>query len=90
MSFPFFFNSKNEPPDWDEREVRKLAAAKRRMMAAEEASLNVGLFGRILRFYERWMRRSLRHPVLLFLLCVVFFGVLCTAGEYATYYGLQS
>ena len=31
----------------------------RRMMAAEEASLNVGLFGRILRFYERWMRRAL-------------------------------
>jgi len=26
----------------------------------------------------------------LFLLCVVFFGVLGTAGEYATYYGLQS
>jgi multidrug efflux pump subunit AcrB len=54
-----------------------------RMMAAEEASLNVGVFGRILRFYERWMRRSLRHPVLLFLLCVVLIAI-----SYVCYSGL--
>jgi multidrug efflux pump subunit AcrB len=55
----------------------------RRMMAAEEASLNVGLFGRILRFYERWVRRSLRHPVLLALMCVILIAV-----SYACYSGL--
>jgi multidrug efflux pump subunit AcrB len=54
----------------------------RRMMAAEEASLNVGLFGRILRLYERWMRRSLRHPVPLFLICVFLIALsyVCYAG----------
>jgi multidrug efflux pump subunit AcrB len=42
----------------------------RRMMEAEEASLSGGFFGHILRFYERWMRRSLKYPVLLGVLCV--------------------
>jgi multidrug efflux pump subunit AcrB len=44
-------------------------AQMRRMMAAEEASLTVGLFGRILLNYERAMRRSLRHPGALAVLC---------------------
>jgi len=34
-----------------------------------------GLFGVILRTYERTMRRSLRHPMLLLVLCVVLVGV---------------
>jgi len=34
------------------------------MMEAEEASLKGGLFEHILKFYERWMRRALEHPVL--------------------------
>ena len=33
------------------------------MMAAEEASLKGGFFERILKFYERWVRRALEHPV---------------------------
>ncbi len=33
----------------------------RRLMAAEEASIT-GFFARVIRFYERWMRRSLEHP----------------------------
>ncbi len=33
----------------------------RRLMAAEEASLS-GSFSRVLRFYERWVRRALEHP----------------------------
>jgi multidrug efflux pump subunit AcrB len=41
------------------------AAEVRRMMAAEEASLGVGRFSRVLVFYERWMRRALRQPVAL-------------------------
>ncbi|MFY9527945.1 MAG: efflux RND transporter permease subunit [Candidatus Acidiferrales bacterium] len=34
----------------------------RRMLAAEEASVRGGVFERILKFYERWMRRALEHP----------------------------
>jgi CzcA family heavy metal efflux pump len=37
-----------------DQEVRKL-------MAAEEASMK-GFFGRIIEFYERWLRRALEHP----------------------------
>jgi len=46
------------------------AAQMRRMMAAEEVSLTVGLFGRILRLYEGGMRRALRHPLLMGGLCI--------------------
>ena len=41
------------------------AAQVRRMMAAEEASLEHGLFAHVLVFYERSLRRSLRHPLAL-------------------------
>ena len=30
-------------------------------MAAEEASMT-GFFGKVIRFYERWLRRALEHP----------------------------
>jgi len=33
----------------------------RRLMAAEEATMT-GFFGRIIRFYEVWVRRALEHP----------------------------
>jgi multidrug efflux pump subunit AcrB len=46
----------------------------RRMMAAEEASLTGGLFGRLLLWYERSLRRSLHHRAALALLCVVLIG----------------
>jgi multidrug efflux pump subunit AcrB len=48
------------------------AEAVRRLMAAEERSLS-GYFGRVvLPFYERWLRRALRHPVwLFFVLCPI-------------------
>jgi len=42
----------------------------KRLMAAEEASMT-GFFGRVIRFYERWVRRALEHPGWLALLCVV-------------------
>ncbi len=42
-----------ESPDVDQ-EMRKL-------MAAEEASMK-GFFGRVIEFYERWLRRALEHP----------------------------
>ena len=47
----------------------------RRMMAAEEASLRVGWFGRIINFYEGWLRRALEHPVWVGALCVILIGV---------------
>jgi multidrug efflux pump subunit AcrB len=57
----------------------------RRMMAAEEASMTGGVFGRVLRFYEQSMRRSLRHPVALGLLCAVL-----VVASYACYRALGS
>jgi multidrug efflux pump subunit AcrB len=47
----------------------------RRMMAAEEASLKGGWFGRIINFYERWVRRALEHPVWVGVLCLILVGV---------------
>ncbi len=43
----------------------------RRMMAAEEASLRGGWFERIVKFYERWLRRALEHPVWLAGFCAI-------------------
>ena len=34
-----------------------------------------GFFGRIVRFYERWVRRSLEHPVFLGVFCVLLIAV---------------
>src|SRR5262249_1749521 len=43
----------------------------RRMMAAEEASLTTGVFGRVLVWYERALRRSLHHRWALAAMCLV-------------------
>lgn len=34
-----------------------------RLLQAEEEHLMKGFFGRVIRFYERWFRRSLKYPV---------------------------
>jgi len=34
-----------------------------RLLRAEEEHLMKGFFGRVIRFYEAWFRRSLKHPV---------------------------
>jgi multidrug efflux pump subunit AcrB len=47
------------------------AGEMRRLMAAEDASMTGGVFGRVLVFYERSMRRALTHPIALGLLCAV-------------------
>jgi multidrug efflux pump subunit AcrB len=47
----------------------------KRMMAAEEASLEGGWFGRIIGFYERWLRRALEHPVWLGGFCLILIAV---------------
>src|SRR5437867_2577577 len=46
----------------------------RRGKQAHEATEH-GLFGRIVRFYERWVRRSLEHPVFLGMFCVLLIAV---------------
>ena len=43
----------------------------KRMMAAEEASLKGGWFEKIVKFYERWLRRALEHPAWLALFCAI-------------------
>jgi multidrug efflux pump subunit AcrB len=57
----------------------------RRLMAAEEESLKHGFFGHILRFYERWMRRGLQHPIFVVLFCAVLVAV-----SYVSYGALGS
>jgi multidrug efflux pump subunit AcrB len=47
----------------------------RRLMAAEEASLKGGWFDHILDFYERSMRRVLKHPAWLGAFCVLLIAV---------------
>jgi multidrug efflux pump subunit AcrB len=44
-----------------EAEARQLEMS--RMLQAEEHHLMKGTFGRVIRFYERWFRRALDHPV---------------------------
>src|SRR5919197_3206819 len=34
-----------------------------------------GVFGRIVRFYERWVRRSLEHPIVLGIFCILLVAV---------------
>jgi multidrug efflux pump subunit AcrB len=41
----------------------------RRLMAAEEASMT-GFFGKVIRFYERWLRRALDRPRWLAAMCL--------------------
>jgi multidrug efflux pump subunit AcrB len=57
----------------------------RRLMAAEEASMTEGLFGRVLQFYERSMRRALMQPIALALFCAAL-----VVASYACYRALGS
>ncbi|HYM23101.1 MAG TPA: efflux RND transporter permease subunit [Vicinamibacterales bacterium] len=59
------------PPPAPGHEDDPHAVEIRRMMAAEEASLSGGVFGRVLVFYERSMRRALKHPFVLVGLAMV-------------------
>jgi CzcA family heavy metal efflux pump len=56
----------------------------RRLMAAEEASMQ-GFFGRVIAFYERWLRRALEHPRWLAAGCAL---LVVIAG--AAYFGLDT
>jgi multidrug efflux pump subunit AcrB len=57
----------------------------RRMMAAEEASLTGGMFGRVLIWYEGVLRRSLHHRLLFSVLAVILVAV-----SYACYRAIGS
>jgi len=46
----------------------------RRGKGAHEATEH-GLFGHIVRFYERWVRRSLEHPIVLGIFCILLVAV---------------
>jgi multidrug efflux pump subunit AcrB len=50
-------------------------AGLRRLMEVEEHTLSAGWFGRVLRFYERWIRRAIEHPLWLTGLCLVFIAI---------------
>jgi multidrug efflux pump subunit AcrB len=62
-------------PELPEREADSKVAQMQRMMEAEEKTLTHGLFGRILRFYEHWIRQSLGHPFVLATACVALIAV---------------
>ena len=47
----------------------------RRGEGAHHEGTEHGFFGHIVRFYERWVRRSLEHPVFLGLFCVLLIAV---------------
>src|SRR5579875_1712830 len=46
-----------------------------RMLQAEEEHLLKGSFGRVIRFYEHWFRRSLKYPVWVPALAVALIGI---------------
>ncbi len=46
-----------------------------RMLQAEEEHLMKGSFGRVIRFYEHWFRRSLKYPVWVPALAVALIGI---------------
>jgi len=60
------------PPGFDDDPN---AAQLRRMMAAEEASISGGYFGRVLEVYERQLRRALKYPAWLAAFCLVLVAI---------------
>ena len=60
----------DEPAKVSGTPVTDNAEELRRLMAAEEASMT-GFFGKVIRFYEHWLRRALEHPRWLAAMCVV-------------------
>jgi multidrug efflux pump subunit AcrB len=46
-----------------------------RLLQAEEEHLMKGTFGRVIRFYERWFRRSIKYPIWVPILALVLIAV---------------
>jgi multidrug efflux pump subunit AcrB len=70
--------------EWSNGGKRAREEEMRRLMAAEEASMK-GFFGRVIAYYEGWVRRALEHPVWLAALCLLLIIV-----SYFCYKGLGS
>ncbi|MDE3110335.1 MAG: efflux RND transporter permease subunit, partial [Acidobacteriota bacterium] len=64
------------PPEiaLDEQVARRQADMSR-MLQAEEEHLMKGSFGRVIRFYEHWFRRSIKYPIWVPILAVFLIGV---------------
>jgi multidrug efflux pump subunit AcrB len=65
----------------EERSKREMS----RLLQAEEQHLMQGFFGRVIRFYEHWFRRSLKYPIWVPILTVVLIAV-----SYACYQQIGS
>jgi CzcA family heavy metal efflux pump len=76
----YFIRPHQEIPD----RVTDEALSKERLLEAEEATMK-GFFGRIVRFYERWLRFALERP-----LWITVFSVLLIIGSYLCYHFLGS
>ena len=63
-------SASDEPSKNRETASTDNAEEMRRLMAAEEASMT-GFFGKVIRFYERWLRRALQRPLWLAAMCLV-------------------
>ncbi|HKD78467.1 MAG TPA: efflux RND transporter permease subunit [Candidatus Angelobacter sp.] len=57
----FFLLRRNDASETTSAESADVDQEIRKLMAAEEASMK-GFFGRVIEFYERWLRRALEHP----------------------------
>ena len=81
-------NASDDPPEGEDEkkwiEEREVEAATEevqkqqelsRLLQAEEHELMKGYFGRIIRFYEVWFRRSLRYPIWIPIITVALIAV---------------
>ncbi|HVB85166.1 MAG TPA: efflux RND transporter permease subunit [Candidatus Dormibacteraeota bacterium] len=62
-----------EPLPAEQGSTRNLEIS--RMLQAEEEHLMKGTFGSVIRFYERWFQRSLKHPIWVPVLAVLLIAV---------------
>lgn len=66
-------HAEEAPGSGTEEEKRKREMS--RLLQAEEQHLMQGFFGRVIRFYERWFRRSLKRPIWVPILTVVLIAI---------------
>lgn len=79
-----FFIRRSQPAGQTTEVLENIDLEMRRLMAAEEVSMQ-GFFGRVIAFYERWLRRFLEHPRWLAAGCALL--VLIAVGAY---FGLET
>lgn len=62
----------NRPPDMG---TQRSSNEVSRILQAEEEHLMKGYFGKVIRFYEAWFKRSLKHPIWVPIITVVLIAV---------------